>query len=96
MGCNDVTIPLVKLSQILIFINLLVILVILILSADIYWVSDIKNALSTKCVLFLDAINSKLVCHKHLGEECDEHLHQILLIRDLHLLDLYRAHPSRI
>ncbi len=57
MGCNDVTIPLVKLSQILIFINLLVILVILILSADIYWVSDIKNALSTKCVLFLDAIN---------------------------------------
>lgn len=57
MGCNDVTIPLVKLSQILIFINLLVILVILILSADIYWVSDIKNALSTKCVLFLEAIN---------------------------------------
>lgn len=48
MGCNDVTIPLVKLSQILIFINLLVILVILILSADIYWGSDIKNALSTK------------------------------------------------
>ena len=43
MGCNDVTIPLVKLSQILIFINLLVILVILILSADIYWVSDIKK-----------------------------------------------------
>ena len=95
MGCNDVTIPLVKLSQILIFINLLVILVILILSADIYWVSDIKNALSTKCVLFLEAI-SNLVCHKHLGEECDEHLHQILLICDLHLLDLYRAHPSRI
>lgn len=57
MGGNHVTIPLVKLSQILIFINLLVILVILILSADIYWVSDIKNALSTKCVLFLDAIN---------------------------------------
>lgn len=57
MGCNDVTIPLVKLSQILIFINLLVILVILILSADIYWVSGIKNALSTKCVLFLEAIN---------------------------------------
>ena len=57
MGGNDVTIPLVKLSQILIFINLLVILVILILSADIYWVSDIKNALSTKCVLFLEAIN---------------------------------------
>ena len=69
MGCNDVTIPLVKLSQILIFINLLVILVILIfinllvilviliLSADIYWVSDIKNALSTKCVLFLETIN---------------------------------------
>lgn len=57
MGGNDVTIPLVKLSQILIFINLLAILVILILSADIYWVSDIKNALSTKCVLFLEAIN---------------------------------------
>ena len=57
MGCNDVTIPLVKLSQILIFINLLAILVILILSADIYWVSDIKNALSTKCVLFLETIN---------------------------------------
>ena len=57
MGCNDVTIPLVKLSQILIFINLLVIFVILILSDDIYWVSDIKNALSTKCVLFLEAIN---------------------------------------
>lgn len=57
MGGNDVTIPLVKLSQILIFINLLVILVILILSADIYWVSDIKNALSTKCVLFLETIN---------------------------------------
>ena len=57
MGCNDVTIPLVKLSQILIFINLLVILVILILSDGIYCVSDIKNALSTKCVLFLEAIN---------------------------------------
>ncbi len=57
MGGNDVTIPLVKLSQILIFINLLAILVILILSADIYWVSDIKNALSTKCVLFLETIN---------------------------------------
>ena len=57
MGGNDVTIPLVKLSQSLIFINLLAILVILILSADIYWVSDIKNALSTKCVLFLETIN---------------------------------------
>ena len=57
MGCNDVTIPLVKLSQILIFINRLVIFVILILSDGIYWGSDVKNALSTKCVLFLEAIN---------------------------------------